>query len=109
MEIGDSIFIYHSVKKPVGIVGIAKVVKQAYPDFTSWDPNSEYFDAKSTKDNPRWFMVDVQGIKKLPRMIPLQELKEYPELKNMVLVEKGNRLSVQPVRKKEWDFIVSLK
>lgn len=108
MRPGDQLFFYHSNCNPPGIVGIAEVVSEAYADYTAFDPNSDHPDPASTPDNPRWFMVDVQFRKKFPHIIPLDELKHYPELKNMPLVRKGNRLSVLPVTADEWAFILKL-
>lgn len=108
MRIGDQVFFYHSNCNPPGIVGIAEVVSEPYPDFTAFDPFSEHPDPKSTPENPRWFMVDVRFIKKFPQIISLHALKQYPELKDMPLLRKGNRLSILPVRPQEWEFIKDL-
>jgi predicted RNA-binding protein with PUA-like domain len=107
MNIGDLILFYHSNCTPPGIVGIAEVASEAYADHTAFDPCSDHPDAKSTPDNPRWYMVDVCFKEKFADIIPLNELKMYPELEQMPLLRKGNRLSVMPVGKKEWDFIVN--
>lgn len=109
MQKGDQVFFYHSNCKEPGIVGIARVVKQAYPDYTAFDPAQKYFDPKSDPQNPRWFMVDVQYVRKLKRCISLQELKAYKELEGMTLLRKGNRLSIMPVTEHEWQFILSLE
>ncbi|WP_133129379.1 EVE domain-containing protein [Legionella yabuuchiae] len=106
MNIGDLVFFYHSNCNPPGIAGIAKVISNAYPDHTAFDPNSEHPDVNSTPDNPRWFMVDVQFKEKFPKLISLNELKKHPELQGMTLLRKGNRLSVMPVGSNEWDFIM---
>ena len=108
MRIGDKVLFYHSNAKPSGIYGLAKVCKEAYPDFTSWDKKSRYYDPRSTKENPRWFMVDVCFIEKFDRVISLKELKENKKLKNMVVVQKGSRLSVQPVFKKDFNEILKM-
>ncbi len=105
MKIGDKIFFYHSNCKPPGIIGIAEVCSEAYPDFTAFDPESEHPDPKSTPDNPRWFMVDIRFKEKFDQLIPLDELKQYEELADMPLIRKGNRLSVMPVSEKAWHFI----
>ena len=102
---GDQIFFYHSNCEPPGIVGIAKVIKEGYPDFTAFDPNSKHFDPKSNSENPRWF---IKLIKKFNKIIPLTLLKTISELKNMTLLRKGNRLSVMPVSTKEWQTILKL-
>lgn len=106
MKKGDLVFFYHSNCKVPGIVGIMQVVQESYPDFTSWDPESKYFDPKSSAENPRWFMVDVKFKRKLKRTISLNKLKEMPGLEQMPLVRRGNRLSIMPVSKQEWDTIL---
>ena len=108
MRVGDLVFFYHSNCKPPGIVGIAEVVRAAYPDFTAWDPDSEHPDMKSTPDKPRWFMVDIQFRQKFAHFLALDALKHHPELSKMPLLRKGNRLSVLPVSSEEWEFIVQL-
>lgn len=105
---GDQVLFYHSNCKPPGIVGIAEVVKEAYPDHTAWDLDSKYYDPKSTPENPRWFMVDIKFKEKFPRMISLDELKEQSKLHDMLILRKGNRLSITPVTDKEWKTIVKL-
>jgi predicted RNA-binding protein with PUA-like domain len=106
MEPGDGVLFYHSVTQPVGIAGIAKVVKKAYPDFTAWDEKDKHYDPKSTEEKPRWFMVDIQAVQKLDEVIPLARLKESPELEGMEVTRKGSRLSVQPVSEEHWTFIL---
>lgn len=108
MQVGDQVFFYHSNCNPPGIVGIAEVASEAYADYTAFDPNSDHPDASSTPDKPRWFMVDMRFKQKFAHMIPLETLKQYPELENMALVRKGNRLSVMPVSAQEWAFIMDL-
>ncbi len=107
MKIGDRVLFYHSNASPPAVVGIAEVVREGYPDFTAWDKNSDHFDPKSTPDNPIWYMVDIRLVSIFDRPLTLPELKAQPALKNMVLVQKGSRLSVQPVRPEEYDWIVS--
>jgi len=109
MKKGDLVFFYHSNCKVPGIVGIAKVVKQGYPDFTAFDPEAKYFDPKSDPENPRWYMVDVQFVRKFKRTISLEELKQIPEIENMPLVRRGNRLSIMPIQADEWELIVGLE
>ncbi|HEY9031348.1 MAG TPA: EVE domain-containing protein [Kangiella sp.] len=109
MKKGDKVFFYHSNCKPPAIVGIMEVVKEGYPDHTAFDPDQKYYDPKSNPDNPRWYMVDVKHVRDLKREIPLDELKQYTELADMKLVQKGNRLSIMPVTKEEWDFILSIE
>jgi predicted RNA-binding protein with PUA-like domain len=108
MKVGDMVLFYHSNAKPSGVAGIAKVCKEAYPDFTSWDTKSKYYDEKSTKEDPRWFMVDLCFVRKFKRVIPLQELKENKKLKDMMVVQKGSRLSVQPVTKQQFDLVLKI-
>ena len=110
MKKGDQIFFYHSNAVPIGIVGVMKVVREAYPDFTAQNPDSKYYDPKSTSDNPRWFMVDVKFVRKFKRVITLDELKQHADaLGDMALLRKGNRLSINPVTKKQWDYILALE
>ncbi|RRQ22291.1 EVE domain-containing protein [Thiohalobacter thiocyanaticus] len=109
MKKGDQVFFYHSNCDEPGIVGIMKVVREGYPDHTAFDPEAKYYDPKSDPDNPRWYMVDVQYVRKLKRNIPLAELKQYKELEDMPLVRKGNRLSIMPVTKAQWNFILGLE
>lgn len=106
MAVGDQVFFYHSNCNPPGIIGIAEVTSNAYPDHTAFDPDSEHPDPKSTPDKPRWYMVDIRFKEKFNQLIPLDTLRQYPELEKMPLLRKGNRLSVLPVDKGEWDFIV---
>jgi predicted RNA-binding protein with PUA-like domain len=109
MKRGDRVFFYHSSCPQPGIVGIARVVREAHPDHTAWDPESPYYDPKSTPEEPRWFMVTVKFDRKLKRTISLQELKEYPELADMPLLKRGNRLSIMPVTEEQWTFILDLE
>ena len=102
---GDLAFFYHSSCTPPGIAGIMTIVKSGYPDNTAWDIHSDHFDPASTPDNPRWYMVDIKLIKKFPHFITLNELKHHPKLKNMPILRKGNRLSITPVTKAEWEVI----
>ena len=110
MQIGDLAFFYHSNCKPPGIVGICKIASKAYPDHTAFDPDEKYFDAGSDPQNPRWLMVDVQYKRKTKRMIDLAEIKEHADrLEGFPLIRRGNRLSIMPVAKEHWDFILSLE
>jgi len=110
MSKGDPVFFYHSNCKEPGIVGLAEVASGAYPDHTAFDPNQKYFDPKSDPDNPRWLMVDIRYKRKLRRLISLAEIKEHSDrLEGFPLIRRGNRLSVMPVDKKHWDFILSLE
>ena len=91
-----------------GVVGICTVAKESYPDFTQFDSKDKHYDPKSDPDNPRWFMVDVKFVEKLPRALSLKELRQVPGLENMELLRKGSRLSVMPVDKNEFDIICNL-
>ena len=108
MQVGDGVLFYHSSNKAPGVVGIARVVREGYPDDTAWDPNSNHYDPKSSPDNPIWFMVDIRAEEEFKREVSLKEIKQNPRLKDMLLVRRGMRLSIQPVSKEEWDEIVSL-
>ncbi|KAG0290450.1 hypothetical protein BGZ96_006073 [Linnemannia gamsii] len=110
MKVGDQVLFYHSNTKTPGIVGLAKIVREAYPDHTAFDPKSDYYDDKSSKEDPRWFMVDVKYDRKLKRILTLKELQEYKnvELCDMKLLHRG-RLSVQPVSVCEMSFIMGLE
>jgi predicted RNA-binding protein with PUA-like domain len=109
MRIGDEIFFYHSSCEEPGIVGIMKVASEPYPDPFQFDEKSRYFDPKSSKDNPRWVLVDVEFVRKLKRTITLTEIKAEKSLADMILTRKGNRLSIMPVAKKHWNKILSLE
>ncbi|MDD3608805.1 MAG: EVE domain-containing protein [Halothiobacillaceae bacterium] len=109
MKQGDLAFFYHSNTKVPGIVGIMEIVREAYPDATSWDPQSKYFDPKSPPEAPRWLRVDVRHVRHLARTITLQEMREDPALADMPLVRRGNRLSVMPVSEAQWHHILSLE
>ncbi len=105
MKLGDRVLFYHSNLNP-SVVGTVTVVRESYPDHTSWDPDCKHFDPKSTPDNPRWFMVDVKFESEFPRPIPLAELRTLSGLEEMLLLRKGQRLSVQPVAPKEFQVIL---
>ena len=111
MKPGDPVFYYHSNCAEPGIVGIASVSREAYPDHTAFDPADRHFDPKSDPQNPRWYMVDVRFERKLDRVISLRELRRYADgpLKDMLLLRRGNRLSVTPVTAAQWNFILSLQ
>ena len=110
MSKGDPVFFYHSNCKQPGIVGIAEVASDAYPDHTAFDPNEKYYDPKSDPENPRWLMVDIRYKRKTRRLISLSEIKEHQDqVEGFALVRRGNRLSVMPVSKEHWDFILSLE
>ena len=109
MQVGDGVFFYHSSCAVPGVAGIAEVATQAYPDPTQFDRKSDYYDEASRRESPRWFLVDVKFKRKLKRTIALTELKDRKELDGFALLARGNRLSVLPVTKTEWDFILSLE
>lgn len=109
MRIGDQVFFYHSNAEPPGIIGIAQVVREAYPDHTAFDPQDKHYDPKSDPDKPRWFMVDVQLVRKLQRLIPLAELKAQASLADLALLRRGNRLSIMPVSAEHWAAILTLE
>ncbi|MEJ5209089.1 EVE domain-containing protein [Denitratimonas sp. CY0512] len=109
MQIGDGVFFYHSNCAVPGIVGIARVACEAYPDPTQFDPESDYFDPKSSPEAPRWQMVDVAFERRFPRTISLAELRENAlALDDFPLLARGNRLSVLPVTQAQWDTILAL-
>lgn len=108
MRLGDLGFFYHSSIAEPAIVGIVKVVREAYPDFTARERGGEYYDPRATDANPIWEMVDVAYEAELPRPVTLRELREIPELAYMALLKRGQRLSVQPVTPQEWKTILAV-
>ena len=104
---GDGVLFYHSACKVPAVAGTARVVRSAYPDPAQFDPENKYFDPKATPDNPRWFCVDIQWQCEFSRPVPLKEIKQHPDLSEMVLVRQG-RLSVQPVTRAEWVLLTRL-
>ena len=109
MKKGDLAFMYHSNCDDIGIVGIMTVARESYPDHTAFDNKDKHYDPKSDPENPRWFMVDVRFKRRLKRTISLSELKQHKKLADMQLLQRGNRLSIMPISKKQWDFILSLE
>ena len=109
MQIGDQVFFYHSNCDVPGIVGIAEIATQGYPDDTALNPESKYFDPKSDSLKPRWYRVDVKFVRKLRRTISLHELRTQTALENMPLVRKGCRLSIMPVTPAEWQAILLIE
>jgi predicted RNA-binding protein with PUA-like domain len=105
MKVGDGVLFYHSSCAVPGIAGIARVASVAYPDPTQFDPKSPYFDPGSKREEPRWMLVDV-ALEKKTRLMPLDELRTYPALEDMVVLKRGNRLSITPVAPAEWRFIL---
>ena len=109
MKAGDGVLFYHSSCEVPGVAGIAEVAAEAYPDPTQFEKKSDYYDAASKREEPRWSLVDVKYKRKLKRVIPLSELKDRSELDGFALISRGNRLSVLPVSKAQWDFILGLE
>ena len=105
MSVGDKVLFYHSNAKPPGVVGIAEVASEPYPDATAFDPESGHYDPKSDPENPRWYQVDVRFAEDLGRQVSLDEMKRMPELSGMRVLQKGNRLSITPVSGKEFEAI----
>lgn len=108
MKVGDRILFYHSRCTPPGAVGVAEVVGEAIPDPSAWDPKSNYFDEKASPENPRWCMVRIKFVDEFPRTVSLEELKNEPKLADMRVVQRGNRLSIMPVTKAEFDHVCKI-
>jgi predicted RNA-binding protein with PUA-like domain len=111
MKKGDTAFFYHSSCAVPGIAGIVRVVKEGYPDATAFDRKHHHYDAESDPKEPRWFVVDVKLVRKFKRLITLDELRKHAsdELSDFVILRRGNRLSVTPVTKAEWEFVLTLE
>jgi predicted RNA-binding protein with PUA-like domain len=107
MRIGDGVLFYHSSCAEPGIVGLAEVASAAYPDPTQFDPKSDYFDAKSSRESPRWLLVDVR-ITRRTRLLSLAELRAHPKLADLIVLRRGNRLSITPVSAQHWKIIAGL-
>ena len=108
MKVGERALFYHSSTDPTGVVGICEVVREAYPDHVAWDPASKYYDPRSTPERPLWFMPDVAFVERFPRIVTLAELRRTPGLEAMTLLQRGSRLSVQPVSEEEWRIVTEL-
>ena len=108
MEIGDQVFFYHSNAEPTCIVGVAEVVKKAYPDHTALDPNDKHYDPKATPSNPIWEMVDIKFVRRFDEPLTLEDLRDVKGLEKMELLRRGSRLSVQPVTGAEWKTVNNL-
>lgn len=108
MKLGDLVLFYHSSCETPGVAGIAKVSKTSHPDPTQFDPKSDYYDPKATKETPRWFMVEVEFSDKFDRVITLSTIKSTKGLENLPLVQKGSRLSINPISEKEFNIIINL-
>ena len=108
MQAGDKVLVYHSNAEPPGVAGVAEVHTEAKPDKTQFDSKSEYFDEKATRDEPRWFCPDMKFVRKLARLVPLEQLRDEPALAGLALLKKGTRLSVIPVAAEEFQTIVKM-
>ncbi len=108
MKKGDLAFFYHSNTKVPGIAGVMEIIREAYPDHTAFDPDDKHYDPKSDPDKPRWYMVDVAFKEKFDNTISLQKLRENPALEEMLILRRGNRLSITPVSSREWKAIMSM-
>lgn len=108
MKLGDKIFFYHSNAKEIGVTGVMNVVTEHYPDHTAQEKNNDHYDSKSTKEKPIWYMVDVKFEEKFSRIILLSELKKEKILQNMSILQKGSRLSVTSITKKEFEYILKM-
>ena len=108
MKKGDGVLFYHSNTDPMAVVGYCEVVKEGYPDHTQFDPEDRHFDPKADPANPPWIMVDIKFVKKFKNPVTLTDIKANPKLQKMRLVQRGNRLSVIPVEKKEWNEILKM-
>jgi len=108
MKKGDGVLFYHSGASPPGVAGLAEIVKEGYPDPTQFDPKSSHHDPKSDPDDPRWFVVDIEARSALPTFVPLDALKANRKLARMLVVQRGQRLSVQPVTEAEWQEVLRM-
>jgi predicted RNA-binding protein with PUA-like domain len=107
MRIGDGVLFYHSSCAEPGVAGLAEVCSAPYPDATQFDPASPYFDAKSSRENPRWLLVDVK-LRRKTALLPLKRMRELPQLQTMLLLRPGSRLSITPVTEAEWNAVGAL-
>jgi predicted RNA-binding protein with PUA-like domain len=108
MKVGDGVLFYASNAEPSGVTGVAKIVREGYPDACAWKKGHEYFDPASTREAPIWYSVDIGFVEKFPGTVPLDTLKKTPGLENMVVTRKGSRLSIQPVTPAEFDIVVGM-
>lgn len=108
IKIGDGVLFYHSNSEPSAIAGIAEVVREGYPDHTAFDPKDVHFDPKSKKETPTWYMVDIKHVETFKVPISLERLRLETKLEKMALLQKGSRLSVQPVTKDEWQTVLKI-
>lgn len=105
MKLGDFVLYYHSNADPSGVAGIARICSKAHPDFTAWDPTDKHYDPKSTKENPIWMMVDVEFVEKFPHFVGLDELRKEVRLQDMLVLQRGSRLSIQPVSADHFEIV----
>ncbi len=108
MKRGDGVLFYHSRTKPPGVVGVAQVVKEGAPDPTQFDAKDKHFDIKAKPEEPRWYGVEIKAVTGLPRYVSLTDIKDNPELDEMPLVQRGQRLSVQPVSAAQWKVVLAM-
>lgn len=108
MKVGDGVLFYHSNSKPSGIVGLGRVASEPYTDPSAFDRKSHYFDEKSDPENPRWILVDIGFVEKFSEVIPLADLKQDSKLETMLVIKKGQRLSIQPVERRHFSHILKL-
>jgi len=108
MKKGDLVLFYHSNAEPLAVMGICEVVKEGYPDHTQFDKKNHHHDPKADPKNPTWMMVDIKLVKEFRAPVTLEQIKANPKLKNMKLIQRGQRLSIQPVTKAEWDEILKM-
>lgn len=108
MRVGDRVLFYHSNATPPGVAGTGEIARRGYPDPTAWDPASNYYDPKSSEENPRWVMVDVRFVERFPALVSLAALRETPGLEDMMVLRKGMRLSIQPLTKDEFWIVTRL-
>ncbi|HSL89163.1 MAG TPA: EVE domain-containing protein [Ignavibacteriaceae bacterium] len=108
MKKGDLVLFYHSNSDPLAVMGVCEVVKEGYPDHTQFDPDNDHYDPKAAHENPTWIMVDIKFKQEFNNPVKLDAIKSNPKLKNMKLIARGNRLSVMPVSKEEFDEIVKM-
>ena len=105
---GDGVLFYHSSSDPLAIMGTCEVVIEGYPDHTQFDSENDHYDPKADKKNPTWFMADIKLVKEFKKPVTLELIKSNPKLKNMKLIQRGQRLSIQPVTKEEWEEILKM-
>jgi len=108
MKVGEEVLFHHSGADPAGVVGVARIGREGYADHTALDPKADHFDPKASKDNPIWFMVDLEFVERFPRVVTLRELKERPDLEGMPLLQRGQRLSVMPVDSRHFGVVCRL-